>query len=611
MISVRSGRGLTPRDATLWSAYVALSVYFTWSLLVSGTNLGISDWDPLMLFHANVFRSLYEYGQLPFWNAWSCGGNPLWQNPQAALISPVYVLALAMPLPVAMKLNVLVHYLIGFAGMHVLLVGVFRIAFRPALLMLASLFVLAGGMALHLAVGHVSFLPYFYAPWLLYWFLTALETGALRFAVASAATLAVGLYAGGIHLTFMTAVALGCLSVAAAAVRRDWRPIAIVGLTGGLSVLFASPKLVPVGLFITDPRLVDIRFVRSNDVMSGDMLLNAFLDPFQYLRQGFSGQNYGWHEYGNYISSFGVLLVAAAFVAIVTDRPWQRQHWLGTSLAATTLVLFLLTIGEYGPYAPYELLRRLPLAGEFRVPSRYTLLFALFATSMVAWVARGPRDPIQVRSSLGRAVTILLILAPCYLAYRNRIMFEAAFSLAPAEGTFRFLSRPPVPAIDMDTDGFGPDSPMMRATMRGQAVLRCNDPLQLPGTVRPDQPVVFSDSAQISRISFSPNRIEFGAVTREGGPIYLNERYVTGWRGSAGDLAVDPASGLAYMTLPPGAAGKFTFQFVPRGIWAGVLLLATGLALATWLRRYSIGGDLMPMPAAAAGPADAYSRSDA
>jgi hypothetical protein len=198
---------------------------------------------------------------------------------------------------------------------------------------------------------------------------------------------------------------------------------------------------------------------------------------------------------------------------------------------------------------------------------------------------------VPAGTAIRRYVSILLILASCFLAYRNRVPFEVAFTLTPVDGTFHFRSRPPAPVIDPNTDGFGPDSPMLRATMHGSAVLRCNDPLQLPGAVRPDQPVVFADAVQISDVRFSPNRIEFGAVTRNGGRVYLNERFVRGWRGSAGDLAIDSATGLAYMTLPVGAAGKFAFSFVPPGLWSGLMLLAVGLALSVLLWRQSLGGE--------------------
>ena len=264
------------RDRAKWlllASYVAISVYFTYPLVASGARLGISDWDAILFQHASVFKSVYEYGAMPFWNPWYCGGNVLWQNPQAALLTPVYLFALAAPLAVAMKLNILVHYLVGFMGMHLLLTRTFKLARAAAVFFLAVTFTLAGGPALHLVVGHATFLPYFYLPWMLFFFLSTLETGALRFAVAAAAVIALCIYAGGIHVAFMAAVGLGCFSVAAATLGRDWRPIAVLATVGVLAALFAAPKLVPLASFVANPDLVDIRYFRPEpDRVSAAML---------------------------------------------------------------------------------------------------------------------------------------------------------------------------------------------------------------------------------------------------------------------------------------------------------------------------------------------------
>src|SRR5262245_44184975 len=77
-------------------AYALLCAYLLWPVLGSGLRGGTSDWDQLLFYHAAVFKSVYEYGVLPFWNPWYCGGNVLWQNPQVALLSPTYLLALLM-----------------------------------------------------------------------------------------------------------------------------------------------------------------------------------------------------------------------------------------------------------------------------------------------------------------------------------------------------------------------------------------------------------------------------------------------------------------------------------------------------------------------------------
>ena len=571
------------------AAYLATSVYFTFPLLASGARLGVSDWDPILFHHASVMKSVYEYGQWPFWNPWFCGGNVLWQNPQVALLTPVYVFALVLPLAAAMKLNILLHYLVGFAGMHLLLTRVFKLTFFPAVFFLSATFTLAGGPAFHLVVGHATFLPYFYLPWLLLCFLAALRTGALRFAIGVGAVLALSICAGGIHVTFMAAVGLGCFSLIAAVLGRDWRPLAMLGVAGLFALLFAAPKLVPIAEFVANPTLVDIRyFPPGADRVSLEMLQHVLTDADQYPRLRFDGQLYGWHEYGNYLGPLGVLIIAAAFAWIVIDRPLHASNRFGVSLALTTAVLFAMMLGDVGPYAPYVLLRRLPVFSQFRLPSRYTLVFTLFAVAMVAWtfgvVAVERSDTGKVRRFIG----IVLIVAVGVLAYWSRRHFVGSFPLAPLNTPFRLLARPGPPAVDPETDGFGPNSPMLRAMMdRNQAVLKCNEPLQLPGAVQAGGPPMLEEGdAQISNLTFTPNRIRFGVVSRGGGRMILNQRYVAGWRSSAGPFEIDPITQLASIRVPPGTATKVELSFVPPGLISGSILLLIGLlaSAAIWRR---------------------------
>ena len=82
---------------------------------------------------------------------------------------------------------------------------------------------------------------------------------------------------------------------------------------------------------------------------------------------------------------------------------------------------------------------------------------------------------------------------------------------------------------------------MYRGLMNNRGVLRCNEPLHLPGQVNAARPILFTDGdASISRVQFTPNRIDFGVTTR-GAParVFMNQRYVAGWRSTAGPIEID------------------------------------------------------------------------
>src|SRR5262249_28223791 len=150
------------------SLYAVLSLAFCWPLFAKPFGVGQLDWDQHLFYYAQVIKNVVEYAQPPFWSPWYCGGNVLWQNPQTALLSPVYALTIATGLPLAMKLNIVLHYWVGFVGMHLLLTRIAGLSFVPIVVYLASLFTLAGAHAMHIAVGHSVFLPAFYLPWIVY-----------------------------------------------------------------------------------------------------------------------------------------------------------------------------------------------------------------------------------------------------------------------------------------------------------------------------------------------------------------------------------------------------------------------------------------------------------
>ena len=219
------------------------------------------------------------------------------------------------------------------------------------------------------------------------------------------------------------------------------------------------------------------------------------------------------------------------------------------------------------------------------MPSRYSLVFVLFAVAMTASVWR--TMSFGATAEARRFGAVALILASCGIAHWNRMHFEGVFSLAPLRPSFQFLGRPGPPAVDMETEGLAQgQSPMLRAAMENRAVFRCYEPLHLPGGIDPTRAVVFPEgSARIADVVFAPGRIAFRALTGgTPGRVFLNERYVRGWQSDAGPMTVEPQSGLAYVTLPPGTTGRFTFRFVPPRLTAGLALLALGIAAAWALR---------------------------
>src|SRR5436309_5327415 len=236
----------TKRAASICALYAALSLLMCAPLFAQPNGVGHFDWDQHLFYYASVLKSVIEYAQWPFWNPWYCGGNVLWQNPQVALLSPAYPLALVLSLPLAMKVNIVLHYWVGFIGMHLLLRRVVHVRSMPIVIYLGCVFVAGGALALHVAEGHSTMLPAFYLPLQLFWCCRAMSGGTIRDMLLAAAVTALTVINGGLHIVPLMIVGLGTLALVAAATQWSWRPVVVVAVVGAAGLAYAGPNLVPV-----------------------------------------------------------------------------------------------------------------------------------------------------------------------------------------------------------------------------------------------------------------------------------------------------------------------------------------------------------------------------
>ena len=573
-----------------YALYALMSALFCAPIFTSPNGLGIHDWDQHLFYYASVIKSVVEYGQFPFWNPWYCGGNVLWQNPQVPILSPVFPLTTIVSLSLAMKLNIVLHYWLGFVGMHLLLTSVVGLSFLPVVVYLAAAATLMGAPAMHLAVGHSVFLPCFYLPLQLYFFFRALKTGRIRDGACAAALLALMVYNGALHAVPMSVGAIGLFAVFAAGLRRHWQPLFVAGAIVAAGFAYAAPKLLPVALFVTSDRFLDARTVTGHpDAMSVEMVLRSYLDPYQDRSLKFDPQRHGWYEYGNYIGVLAALLIVSSILWILMSRR-SRDRWFGLSLAFTSVVLLLLSMGEFASFAPASLATHVPLFSSFRIPSRYTIAFAILGATTVGWAIRALEVEASLTPPLKTFLTIVCVLASADLLLRNRLQLEEVFSNPPLNAAFHPLKGPHDLPTDAETSPYTANAPMLRVLMADRSFFNCYESLQVIPSADPVHPIVFTDDkSKLLSTSFTPNRIEFSVV---GGPeasqVLRNENFALGWRSSAGEVTRNGPNGHPAVTLQPGQTGRFTFSFVPPGlIWGAVLLLAAAAATVWgWTRQF-------------------------
>lgn len=589
------------RTAAPYLLYAAIAAWYCAPLFASPNGLGTHDWDQHLFYYGSVIKSVVEYGQLPFWNPWYCGGNVLWQNPQIPLLSPVFPLALVMSLPLAMKINIALHYWVGLAGMHLLLTAV-GVRARAVTVGLAVISVLSGAMAMHLAVGHSVFLPVLYLPLQMFFLIRGIRTGAVRDAIYAGLPLALMIYNGALHAVPMSVAGVGIFSIGAAIGTRRLRPLAIGLLAGVLGSAFAAPKLVPVALFVSSDRFVDARTELDHpDAMNTEMVLRTYLDRFQNRGLQFEHQRSGWYEYGNYIGGVAVAAIAGAMLFAFV-MPGTRDRWLGVSLAVTALVFLALSAGEFSAWAPASLARSVPLFSSFRIPSRYTLAFVLFGTATAGWAWQAAAGEVRLARPASVLLALVATIAMLDVAFQTREQFPGVFSLAPLTGGFRLGGGPTTPlAVDTTTNAYGADSPMLHGLMNDNSFWRCYESLQLTRSATPDHPLIETDGSgsRVFDVRFTPNRIDFSiAAGRDATVVRLNQNAAAGWSSSLGTVVPDATSGM-HAALAPGATGKYSFRFTPPGLVAGLSITLLAIVASFVLRSARIGSGVPPYVAGA------------
>jgi hypothetical protein len=570
----------------LVALYGAASYAFCSPLFAQPTALGVFDWDQHLFYYGAVLKNVVEYGQMPFWNPWYCGGNVLWQNPQIALLSPVYPLTALMPMALAMKVNILLHYWVGFIGMHLLLSRVVGLRSRPLVFFLATVFTASGGPAIHLLAGHSVFLPAFYLPFVLYFFLRSIQSGSMRGALLAGIPIALMVYNGGTHILPMAIAVVGMLALAAAAVLRQWRPLLFGAVCCVAGLSYSAPKLLPVVSFVNGPYFWDTRPpIERPDRTTLEMAAGIYLDPDQKTRTRLPEQRHGWHEYGNYIGQVAALLIAAGVLWTLGARR-SPDYWIGLAMAVATIVFFVWSLGEFSWFAPASLATHLPLFSSFRIPSRYNIAFVLCGIVNAGWALRAAG--VDAAPKGARALLMAMaVLAAVNLIATNRLLLANVFSLPPLAATFKPMGGPAKLELADETNAYRGGSPMFTALMNDKTFFACYESLQLTRTASADHPLIFSGgSAQVSDVTFTPNRVEFSAV---GGDqpslISLNQNFSPGWSSTAGPFTKEQPA-MPGVTLAPGQTGRFAFVFAPEGLWTGtaIFAIAAGLSLFLWRR---------------------------
>lgn len=491
--------------------------------------------------------TLLRWGQLPAWNPYWCGGTPGIAAPEDSFLSPDFLLRLIFGVAHGRRLAIMLFLVAGMEGMYRLCRRLDASAVGSAFA--AIVFATCDRYVSFLHDGWVNFLGFELMPWVVLCFLNGMKS--VRWRLLGGFFFAWIVLNAGTYPAPYTIVVLGFLTVvltaqgAASRERRAWLQPWKSGATIGLVAFgLACGKLVPT-----------------------TALLSQFPRHFTPVEQ------HGIPEiFTAFFVKYGVVLVLGLIAVVVADV--AAGIFCGGALLA-----FGLAMGDFGPYAPFHLLKALPLFSQLRFPDRYAVVILFFVSvcaargitrledALPALVRRMWRGWLALRKREQRALPVeiafVVVGLSAFLAYKGlRPQLEAIVELVRIRPGSMMVQEPPR-AYEQpfkQSRGNRRDAHIFPAANMGTIYCVAGNPLPQSARLRGDLPQeeypADPTKATVTRKEWSPNKIELEVEAKEATTIFVNQNWAPQWRSSVGTvrndeqlLAIDVPAGRHAMTI--------------------------------------------------------------
>lgn len=405
--------------------YAAVALFFAAPMLAGLENWGALDWDFQLHQHAASRISLVDYGELPFWNPYNRSGVPLLAHPESRVLAPLFGLHLLLGELLALKLEIVLHLLLGMLGTHVLLrhYGVRTLGATAG----AFCFMLSSAYALHVMVGHIWALSFAFLPWVL--LLQRLAWERLHRTLLLSAVMVAIIFSGAPYQFMIAWALLGAQAGFSLLLQREpaGRHALLLGLVLVQVLLLGAVKLIPTQALMSQYS----RTTASESGYSPAALGNALFDPDQTLEaaraerpEEFNGTPL--HE-GMYVGFTALALFA---LGVATRAREQKV------LLASLLLFVWIALGQHAPIDLWSLIHRLPGYDNMRLVQRFGVVALLLGSIFVGFGLQRLDD--ELRRRLGeRAARIVAIGAVALLFIElqlvSRPILAETFPIPPLE----------------------------------------------------------------------------------------------------------------------------------------------------------------------------------
>ena len=522
--------------------------------------------------------SVLRYHELPLWNAFECGGVPLWDNPEMPVASPLVYVTLPLSGTHTMWVWYILHTAAGFASMWLFSRRELGLT-RAAAFASASLWAVGVGHVTQYAGGHATLCNFYLFPLALLLFRRSEES--LDCAVGLGLLFTFMFFEGSLYPLVHTSLLLVCEAI--------------------IRLLSSEPREIPgrlvrmargalatsvVTVFLTACRLLPVfdqvsRHKRGLGIETDAISLETLKAMFFARHHGWTvpGQTYVWPEFASYFGYVTIILCIVGLIVAVWDNAW---------LAALGICAFALMMGHFASWAPWHVLKEhvFPF-NSMRVPSRFRLYVAFFIASFVGLAA--DRLHVVVRR-LGFGVKAAQLARVFTLAFA---LFAAGdvYAVAHETVTQKYVAAPETvvpPSTPHSLEGPGL-APFLDQPRQNRGRITCADSWPFTEgapvwTGDVPQARALDANATVEVADRTPNTFTLEVDVRAPARVAVNTPFELGWRTDVGRAVEDKK--LLVLELPPGRH-RVNVRYWPRGMTLGLVLSCVGVAgvVAFFTRR--------------------------
>lgn len=515
------------------------------------------DWDMFTQLRWVPYYTITHFHQIPFWNPYKCGGMGMLSNPESSVVSPALIPYLLFGQHAGLYIEILVHLAMAISGGYVL---ARTIALgRIAAIVSAVVFPSSSWLYLHLALGHLNFLPALYIPWIVALFLISIDRRKLLPAAMGGLLCALTLTEG--NYTFLyTAIIVGSIALVLTLLNLSVWPLIsglVVGLFGlGLSAL----KLIPMSQQLT---------IYPKNAFGLETITARMISVFLFSRAQDlyhpSGAEFLFAEYGAYVSAF---FAALAVIGLVS-RPLKTLPWI-----LPAVIFFLFARGYTGDHSAVLLIRFLPLSASAGLTGRYLIPFVFCVGVIAAYGADVLSSKFEPRGKWIATLLLVLGLLDSWLVGppNLRYLFHDAIGQVDASRDFRqyWVNNPGIQTEiaqanlgSVNCKGYGyndiPENPLgcNQTGYRGEYYLLG------PG--------------EVSQTLWTPNRLRYEVNVSAPSSLVVNQNYYPGWHLRSGNGELYSQNGLIAVRVPPGR-NLIELVYAPEHILLAFALTMAALA---------------------------------